>query len=77
MAQILSSVERIDHRRAAAEHADEIGNVVMEQDTGNDVLRRSDGQRRIDQAAVTGENMIDRNRTESMIEHGGVEQNES
>ena len=49
----------------------------MKQDAGNDVLGCVDGQGRIEQAAIAGENSIHGDVGEPRVQNRGVEQNQA
>jgi hypothetical protein len=59
LAKVICSAERIGHRHSLTQHADKIRNVVVKRDAGSYVFRCSNRQRRIEQAAITCEDMID------------------
>ena len=49
----------------------------MNQDAGHNVFRRANGQRRVEQAAVAREDMIDRDVAQPRIENSGMQQNKT
>ena len=62
---------------AGAEGFDEVGDVVVEQDSGEDVFRGVDGHGGFDEALVTLERVVDGDVLEARVEHGGVEEDEA
>src|ERR1700722_9313222 len=70
-------VVRRNNRHARTEGSDEVGDVVVQQDAGQDVFGGVFEKRIDDQVAVRRRNIPDRDVLQTRIENCGVEQDES
>jgi hypothetical protein len=62
---------------AGAEDLDEVGDVVVEQDAGQNVFRGVDGHGGVEKARIAFEGVVDGDVFEARVKHCGVEQHET
>ena len=68
---------KIARCQARTKGADKVGDVVVEEDAGEDVFRGVDGHRDFEEACVALEGVVDGDVFEARIEDGGVKQDEA
>jgi phenylalanyl-tRNA synthetase beta subunit len=61
LAEVIRALKRSGLRQTNSERLYEVGNIIAKKNAGKNVFRRASRQGCIEQAAITGENMVNDN----------------